>query len=175
LQGNLDISGIVRAQCFLQYSDQRLKRNIKPIPSPLECIQKLEGRTYTWKEDAAINHQETPNRTHSEGSARQEFGLIAQVCPFINSKPFLNCFHLKDIEKILPDLVHRSSGGDLTVNYSGLFPVLIEGMKEHLKRTEEDRKEAIDRLQRLEMKIVEIGKLSTFFQEVRNNTQIPFM
>lgn len=61
------------------------------------------------------------------------------------------------MEKIIPELVRRNSNGNLMLNYIGLFPVIIEGMKEHVKRTEEERKEAMDRICLLEKKISELG------------------
>ena len=76
MQGNLDVSGVVRAQSFLQYSDRRLKENIVPIAPPLECIKKMEGKRYCWKDEVSFG------RKMKDESSPQEFGLIAQVLKF---------------------------------------------------------------------------------------------
>ena len=43
------------------------------------------------------------------------------------------------------------------LNYIGLLPIIIEGMKEHVKQTEDEHKEAMDRIGLLEKKISELG------------------
>ena len=43
----------------------------------------------------------------------------------------------QEVQKIYPQLVKTSVDGTLSVNYSGLVPVLIEGMKEQQKQIDE--------------------------------------
>jgi hypothetical protein len=61
-------------------SDGRLKENIETIPNALESINKLKGRTFTWKEEADMQ----------EGT---KYGLIAQ-----------------ELEEVFPDLVLNHTG-----------------------------------------------------------------
>lgn len=60
--------------------------------------------------------------------ARLQTGVIAQ-----------------EVQKVMPELVTTNDNGDLTVNYNGITPYLIEGMKEQQK-TIEDMKALIDKL-----------------------------
>jgi len=89
-------------------SDERLKENIKSIDNGLDTINKLQGRTFSWKEEADM----------SKGT---KYGLIAQ-----------------ELEKVLPDLVYNESGirqkedGEYykSITMNGIIPVLIEAVKE---------------------------------------------
>tara|TARA_R100000773_G_scaffold38552_1_gene33749 strand:- start:540 stop:2069 length:1530 start_codon:yes stop_codon:yes gene_type:complete len=92
-------------------SDEELKENIKNIENGLDTIKKLQGRTFTWKESAAMQ----------KGT---KYGVIAQ-----------------EIEKVIPDLVYNETGirkkGEegsreyyKSVNVTGIIPVLIEAVKE---------------------------------------------
>lgn len=51
----------------------------------------------------------------------------------------------QEVQKVYPDLVKTNAGGTLAVNYTGLIPVLIEGIKEQQKEIDELRK-IIDQL-----------------------------
>ncbi|MBL7700768.1 MAG: tail fiber domain-containing protein [Ferruginibacter sp.] len=46
----------------------------------------------------------------------------------------------QEVQKIYPDLVKTNANGNLSVNYSGLIPVLIEAVKEQQKQLDEQRK-----------------------------------
>jgi len=46
----------------------------------------------------------------------------------------------QEVQKIYPQLVKQNENGDLSVNYMGLIPVLLEGMKEQQKQLDEQRK-----------------------------------
>jgi hypothetical protein len=47
----------------------------------------------------------------------------------------------QEVQKIYPELVNQDEKGVLSVNYIGLVPVLIEGIKEQQKQIEEQTKE----------------------------------
>jgi len=87
---------------FIQ-SDKRFKKSIRPIDNPLALLHRLNGVSYEMrtKEFAARSF-----------SADRQLGLIAQ-----------------DIENVFPELVTTQKDGYKAVNYDGLIPVLIEGMK----------------------------------------------
>jgi Chaperone of endosialidase/YadA head domain repeat (2 copies) len=51
----------------------------------------------------------------------------------------------QELQKIYPQLVTRQGNGELSVNYIGLIPVLIEGMKEQQRQIEE-LKQAVQKL-----------------------------
>jgi len=98
------------------YSDERIKTNIKDIDGALVKLNKLNGVTYDIKEsfipDSVIF------RGHKNGQKRDDrkdnIGVLAQ-----------------ELEKVFPELVRiQDSTGIYSVNYIGLIPVLIEAIKE---------------------------------------------
>jgi hypothetical protein len=66
----------------------------------------------------------------------QQIGLLAQ-----------------EVQKIYPQLVKQNSAGELSVNYSGLVPVLLEGLKEQQKQLSAQQKQ-IDEQRKLIDKIL---------------------
>jgi hypothetical protein len=66
----------------------------------------------------------------------QQIGLLAQ-----------------EVQKIYPQLVKQNSRGELSVNYSGLVPVLLEGMKEQQKQIDAQQKQ-IDEFKNLVQKLL---------------------
>jgi hypothetical protein len=103
--GNATLAGVLT-----QNSDARLKANIRPIHSPLEQLQNINGYTYNWLDK---------NRDTS-----MQVGVLAQ-----------------EVQQIYPQLVHQNEKGELSVNYMGLVPVLIEAIKEQNKKLEDLQKQ----------------------------------
>lgn len=100
---------------WVNASDARLKRDVRPIDGALARVRLLDGRRYLL---------ETPSRDEQGNillNSRPQYGLIAQ-----------------DIEALFPELVHEKAlfinHGDetmyKTVDYIQLVPVLIEAIKE---------------------------------------------
>lgn len=73
------MKGIVRAQGFLQYSDARLKTDIKELADALSIVSSLEGKVYRWKHDSILP---------SDKGSKRVIGLIAQ-----------------EVQKILPEVL----------------------------------------------------------------------
>ena len=117
--GNATLTGT------LSESDERLKENIADITNPIQSLNALTGKTFTWK----------PELDMPEGT---KYGFIAQ-----------------EVEKVLPDLVESSCGikvfdkdGKLkrmedeentfletdeyakSIQINGLIPLLVEAVKE---------------------------------------------
>ncbi len=84
-------------------SDKRFKKDIEPLENVLEKIQQLDGVSYQFKTD------EFEQRGFSD---KKQLGLIAQ-----------------NLEEVYPELVKTYEDGYKAVNYDGLIPVLIEGLK----------------------------------------------
>jgi Chaperone of endosialidase len=99
---------------FTSTSDARLKKNITPLGSSLAKLSQLNGYTYNWL---------SPTRDQ-----RQQIGLLAQ-----------------EVQKVYPQLVTELKGDNnettLGINYLGLIPVLLEGMKEQQKQLEQQQKQ----------------------------------
>ena len=100
----LDINGTTRGVAFYATSDKKFKKDIKSIESPLETIQKIDGKTYLWNKEA--------NKEMNFDSGLHS-GFIAQ-----------------ELEKVLPHLVATDDKGNKAVNYMELMPYLVEAIKE---------------------------------------------
>jgi len=83
------------------YSDARVKTNIKPSIYGLNTIRQLRPVTYQFTNDNGKGR-----------SSNLEIGLLAQ-----------------EVEKILPSIVYTDDEGKKLVNYIALIPVLIESVK----------------------------------------------
>ena len=99
----LNVGGTVASSGVALTSDARYKKNITTISTPLDIINQLRGTSYEFRTD------EFPDKNFKEG---KQLGVIAQ-----------------EVEKVLPELVTTDSEGYKSVNYEGMIPVLIEGMK----------------------------------------------
>ena len=95
------------AGTLTQSSDKRLKTNITMLSSALSNVLQLNGYSYHWMD------------TKQRGDEKQ-IGVIAQ-----------------EIKALYPELVREDTDGYLSVNYSGLVPVLIEATKEQQAQIEE--------------------------------------
>lgn len=110
----LDVAGNVASNGVVLSSDINYKKNITDISNPLEIVGKLHGASYEFKTN------EFPEKGFSEG---KQLGVIAQ-----------------EIEKVLPELVTAGGDGYKFVNYDGIIPVLIEGMKAQQGQIESQQK-----------------------------------
>lgn len=89
-----------------QSSDLRLKRDIRPIERAMEKIMALRPVVYKWR------------KWHIDDHGKDHIGLMAQ-----------------DVQKVVPEVVFHQ-GKYLSVAYSKLVPLLIEGIKEQDKEIE---------------------------------------
>jgi hypothetical protein len=103
LQVNGTVAGVGG---YVNWSDARLKKDVKPLQDSLKNILNLNGITYNWnkKIDPTLNLDDD-----------NHIGLLAQ-----------------DVEKILPQIVStaKDNFGTKAIAYSDLVPVLIEAIKE---------------------------------------------
>jgi hypothetical protein len=125
----VQINGSLNLVTVSASSDIRLKKNIRPIDSSLDKVEKLRGVSYEWKVE------EYPDRGLVKG---RQVGLIAQ-----------------DVESVLPEIVSRDKNGYKLVSYSKLTAVLVEAVKELKAQNEkqdrkiEKQKSQIERLRAL--------------------------
>jgi hypothetical protein len=101
-------------------SDSRLKDNILPIESQILNLKKIQGVSYTWKNNDGKG---------TKGNKRT-FGLLAQ-----------------DLEKIYPDLVFTDEEGTKSIYYIELIPILISSIKEQ-QSVIEDMQKRLDVLEK---------------------------
>ncbi len=114
----LQVNGTVTATAFVQSSDARLKKNIRPIPSSLATLSRLDGVAYEWNQDA------DPQPELGSGT---QFGLVAQ-----------------DVAEVLPEAVRGSDEDMYSVNYSMMVPLLIEAVKEQQAEIEDLRRQVAE-------------------------------
>lgn len=130
VNGNMHVEGdITLTGTITNVSDRNLKKDIASYNGGLDLIQKLEPKTY---------HFKTQEYRGLGLPDDNQIGLIAQ-----------------DVEQLLPELVvtremvvdeENNKKMDVkTVNYTGLVPVLISGIKEQQKTIDDQQKE-IDQL-----------------------------
>ena len=106
--GTVKVNGTLYATTVSTTSDLRYKDNIQSIPYSLcENIHLLNPVSYTLKQDSAW-------KDDIEAKELQgiHYGLIAQ-----------------DLQKIYPELVYER-GGQLSINYIELIPLLIKTVQE---------------------------------------------
>ncbi|EAY31819.1 cell wall surface anchor family protein, putative [Microscilla marina ATCC 23134] len=109
--GNATFKGMVSANGSQLYSDARFKKDITPITTGLIAkLDQLQGNTYQWRND------EFTERNFVEGT---QLGFIAQ-----------------EMQEVFPELVSADSDGYLSINYTGLIPVLTEAHKQQQQNIE---------------------------------------
>ena len=93
-------------------SDVSLKTNIKPLENSLDKIIKLQGVSFTWKENTDASKLT---------EIKDDLGFIAQ-----------------EVEKVLPELVRKNKdNGLLSLRDKGIMPLLVEAIKEQQSQIEE--------------------------------------
>ncbi|MEO8434446.1 MAG: tail fiber domain-containing protein, partial [Pyrinomonadaceae bacterium] len=102
---------------YVNASDLRYKRDIRPIGGALSKVLSLRGVTFDWR------REEFPGVAFTAG---RSVGFIAQ-----------------EVEQVVPEAVTRDANGFRSVAYSHLTPVLVEAVREqqaHIERQQEQLK-----------------------------------
>lgn len=105
-------------------SDKNRKEKIEKINGSLNKIKNISGVTYNFlktdeeklKEDSLVNGLiafKGDIEEYKKKIAKKDFGFIAQ-----------------ELEKIIPEVVETDEKGNKFVNYDGIIPLLVEGMKD---------------------------------------------
>jgi hypothetical protein len=105
--GSLWVNGVTYS------SDERFKKNISTISSPLKKLMQINGVEYE------MNAASFPKNNFTTG---RQIGLLAQ-----------------NVEKIIPEAVTENNGYK-GVDYARLVPLLIESIKEQQKQIDELKK-----------------------------------
>lgn len=127
--GNILASGSVTAN-----SDNRLKRDIRPIEDALAKLDVITGVRYFWIEP----------ELHNDG---EQIGVIAQ-----------------DVEKVFPEAVITGTDGIKSVSYMGLVAPVIQAIKElnkkfsgvdlQMEKLEKENAELKQRLAKIEKSLI---------------------
>jgi len=105
-------------------SDKNRKENIKKIVGSLYKIKNLSGVTYNFintNEEKLKNDSIATGLLGYNGDKKAFKGKIEK-----NKSGFI----AQELEKIIPEVVETDENGDKFVNYDGIIPYLVEGMKE---------------------------------------------
>ena len=105
LQGNGWVNGT-----FAWSSDERLKKDIKPIEKALDKVLRLKGTSYEYRSE------ETAGQKRSE---RRNLGFVAQ-----------------QVGEVLPETVTQDNRGAYGIDYIAMIPLLVEAIKEQNKTIE---------------------------------------
>lgn len=97
VEGNILAEGSVS-----QYSDKRLKENIRLLSDVLGKLQQINAYYYNWKKDNPIINTEN-----------KDLGVLAQ-----------------ELETVFPELIHIDNRGYKSVDYNKLSAVLLQAVKE---------------------------------------------
>jgi hypothetical protein len=114
----LHVAGNVLVNGTFTTSDQRYKKEIESIKSPLDLISQIGGKTYYFK---------TEEFKEKNFESNKQYGFIAQ-----------------EIEKIIPEIVFTDSEGYKSVNYTSVVPVLVEAIKELNTKVEKQNNAVIE-------------------------------
>jgi Chaperone of endosialidase len=116
-------------------SDQRLKTDIRPIPTALERVSKLRGVTYHWNQQALDYFTSDIERDFSAGpeATPEQNRKLWQTERDKRYKELSNTnvgVIAQDVEAVLPEAVMTDEKGYKAVRYYYLIPLLIEALKE---------------------------------------------
>jgi len=142
----LDVNGSARVTHLYQSSDKRFKKDIKNIDNPLDKINALDGHTYKFKNEKIGEYD------FSQVKQEKQLGFLAQ-----------------DLKKVFPELVSADEDGYLSINYIGLIPVLVEGMKEQQEVITEQKEEIAD----LQTRMAKLEVLLNTSETIQGNLSIP--
>ena len=107
---SLSVNGSVRASGSFITSNERLKRNIKPLLPIANGLYGLNAKNY---EKLPLPNEFTSQEEKAEKKGNIEYGFLAQ-----------------ELKSIYPELVSEDENGYLSINYIGLIPVIVEALKE---------------------------------------------
>lgn len=109
--GNVMVAGSGTINVMWVPSDMNLKKNITPLKDVASKISALNGYTYQFRAD------EFPERNFD---SKTHIGFIAQ-----------------ELKKVFPELINEDEKGNLTVDYMGMLPILLEAIKDQSKQIKE--------------------------------------
>jgi len=145
----LDVRGSFRAYYVYNTSDERYKKNIANLSGALNTINQLQGVEYEFNPLKYKDEKDIPKG--------KTIGFLAQ-----------------DVKEILPQLVSQDNEGIYSVNYIGVIPVLVEGIKEQQEVIVAQRKDIKDlkwRMDKLEALLNNSEIAPNDFPAIRDDAQ----
>ena len=130
-------------------SDSRMKEDIQNIGTgALAKLRALQGVSYRLKKEAPAS--EIPAKLRNDSSFMRTMSarpaLLANEPDPVADKRHYG-FVAQDVKEVFPELVYESdSAGLLSVDYIGMIPILLEGMKEQQAQIDQQQQQ-IEELQ----------------------------
>jgi hypothetical protein len=120
-------------------SDARMKENIRDITPPLNRLKQLRSITYNLKEQQ--EELVIPDKVLNDPSVdieklKEELKKLPKTNKELLNRNFYG-FLAQDVQKLFPDLVYKDSEGMLSIDYIGMIPLLVDGLKEQQTRIEQ--------------------------------------
>lgn len=134
----LQVNGGVIANYYIQYSDVRLKKNISSLKKNLITISMLNPISYDYdkgkmqeilSKGTEVDSELTEAKANAGEVKLNEEGLDGRYG-----------FSAQEVQKVLPNLVHETENGYLSVNYLDIIPILVGAINEQQKLIEEQTK-----------------------------------
>jgi hypothetical protein len=113
-------------------SDIRMKDNIRDISNSLNGLKQLRSVSYTYKEnepDMSIPEKFLKDPSLDIEKMRAEMEKVPQTNQYLSGRNLYG-FLAQDMQEVFPDLVYADSAGMLSIDYIGLIPLLVDGLKE---------------------------------------------
>ena len=126
----------VYSQGILLTSDERLKKNIKPIKGSLSSLLQLEGVSYHLMPKGLSSDKNAKGRIKSQLSdltekEKRDLAFFEDWEKKLENNADTKLgFLAQDLQKVFPDLVKKDSSDYFSVDYIGLIPVIVESIKE---------------------------------------------
>ncbi len=126
-------------------SDERLKKDITPIPNALDKILALNGVNFYW------DQSRYPKKTQFFPETKQ-MGLVAQ-----------------QVEPILPEVVQTEKDGFKALDYDKISALLVEGMKEQQKQIETEKSKNEQQEKDIKSLKEELSELRNQIKQLKQN------
>ena len=121
----LDVNGHVYANNYRLTSDERLKKDIKPLTDQLDKLYLLNGKSY--KKEAVEEVLTLPDIKDEKGNTIKKFEKSKNKK---NNEDLEFGFMAQELKQVYPELVNQDTLGYYYVNYIGLIPVMVESLKD---------------------------------------------
>ena len=133
---SLEVDGDASVVSLYESSDANLKENVVNLPGALDNLKQLRGVTYNFKK---------PETTSSDLSGSIDTGEVGvnnflEVDPLRYTRKRIG-FLAQELQAYYPELVREDGDGMLSINYTGLIPVIVEAIKEQDKIINELKQE----------------------------------
>lgn len=122
----------VTAPQFLTVSDSRSKTDIEPLENMgqlLKDISPVSYRLITTGSESADGPSKAPRSNTSGQTGHHQYGFLAQ-----------------DVREVYPELVYEDSEGNLSIDYTGFIPILVDAIQ-NLQAKVEEQSQTIEALQ----------------------------